>query len=95
MELPVELRNDLREEELDDLPDEIEMSFSSEEPVMRFGVAEVLSHETADCDFSRLREVGAVLKNHNPNIILGAPTRVWLDSKERKGRIKFRFGSTP
>lgn len=95
MELPEELRVDLRAKEVKDLPDELEMSFSSEEPVTRWGVAEILSHDKADADFSRFKEVGAILKNHNPNIIVGTPTKIWLDAKDRKGRVRFRFGSTP
>lgn len=73
---------------------EIEMSFSSEAPVMRYGVAEILSHEKADADFRRLKQVGAILKNHDPNRIIGRPLKVWLDKESRKGRVRFRFGTT-
>jgi len=95
LDLPEELRADLRATDLDDLPNEIEMSFSSEAPVMRYGIAEILSHEEGDYDFSRLAEVGAILKNHNPNIIIGTPTKVWLDKSQMKGRVRFEFGTTP
>ena len=94
VELPDGLPENIREAELDDLPDDLPLSFSSEAPVMRWGMPEILSHEKGDADFSRLAEVGAILKNHNPDTIVGSPVKVWRDTKELKGRLKMRFGTT-
>lgn len=73
----------------------VELSFSSELPVWRWGGDEILVHEAGAADFSRLEEVGAILLNHDPRQIVGAPVRVWLDEKDRKGRLTMRFGTTP
>jgi phage head maturation protease len=70
-----------------------ELTFSSEMPVMRWGEPEILSHDKEDCDFTRLAEVGAVLKNHDPDQIVGTPVKVWLGD-DRRGHLKMRFGST-
>lgn len=79
----------------DDDDDLVELSFSSELPVSSwYRENEILSHEPGDANFSRLDNVGAVLKNHDPNRIVGKPVEVWLDEKKRKGRMKMRFGST-
>ena len=76
--------------------DVVELSFSSEEPVLTFwrSEPEILSHEPDDADFSQLNDVGAILRNHDPDQIIGVPTEVWLDVKERKGKMKMRFGTT-
>ena len=80
---------------IDDDENSVELSFSSETPVPDyFGVNEILSHETSDCDFSRLREVGSILKNHNASMIVGGPSNVRLDKTEKKGRLKATFGTT-
>ena len=75
--------------------DEIALSFSSEEPCLNwFGDPEILSHDPADCDFTRLAQVGAILRDHDSSKIVGVPTRVWLDAQQRKGRLQMRWGST-
>lgn len=73
----------------------VEMSFSSETPVMRWGEPEILVHDPGAADFSRLAEVGSILLNHDYRQIIGVPEKVWLDEGERKGRLKMRFGTTP
>lgn len=74
--------------------DEATLSFSSENPVMVWGEKEVLSHHADDVDLQPIREVGAILINHNSSMIAGAPTNVWIDEASRKGRMTMRFGST-
>jgi len=71
-----------------------ELSFSSDAPVMMWGEPEVLSHDPEDADFSRLAEVGAVLRDHNPSQIVGRPENVRLDIGDRKGRLSLVWGST-
>ncbi len=74
--------------------DTIELSFSSEAPVMVWGEREILSHHADDANFDALRDVGAILRNHDPDQIIGAPVEVWIDSASRKGKLKMRFGTT-
>jgi hypothetical protein len=69
------------------------MSFSSELPVMRYGEPEILLHDAESADFSRLLNVGAILKNHDPAMIVGVPVRVWIDDKKR-GNLAMRWGTT-
>ena len=70
-----------------------ELSFSSENPVRVWGEDEVLSHDANDAHFDRFSVVGAILKNHNPDNIVGKPEQVWL-GEDRKGRATMRFGTT-
>lgn len=69
------------------------LSFSSEAPVMRWGEPEILLHDAESADFSRLLNVGAILKNHDPAIILGVPVRAWIDDRKR-GNLAMRWGTT-
>ena len=69
------------------------LSFSSETPVMRYGEAEVLLHESGAADFSRLMNVGAILKNHDPSQIVGVPVKAWIDEQKR-GNLAMRWGTT-
>jgi len=69
------------------------LSFSSELPVMRYGEPEILLHESGAADFSRLMNVGAILKNHNPSEIVGVPVKAWIDDKKR-GNLAMRWGTT-
>ena len=71
------------------------LSFSSEEPVMRWGEAEILLHENGAANISRLMQVGAVLRNHDPDQIVGRPVEASIDAGSRKGRAKIAFGTTP
>ncbi len=76
--------------------DIVELSFSSEEPVKSYwrDAPEILSHEPDAVDFKQFKKIGSVLVGHNPNLIAGAPTEVWLDAKARKMKMKMRFGTT-
>lgn len=75
---------------------EIEISFSSDAPIMRFGEAEILSHEEGDYSFARLMEVGSILRNHDAEEVCGVPTKIWLEvaGGRKKGKLKMRFGTT-
>lgn len=78
-----------------DAANQVTFSFSSELPVMNWwGQNEILSHHPEDADFTRLAEVGAILRNHNPREISGKPLRVWLDDKTRRGMCVEEFGTT-
>lgn len=68
----------------------VELSFSSETPVVRFGgVYEVLSHKDGAADLQRLRNGGCLLFNHNPDKILGAV--VEAEIRGNKGIALVRF----
>ena len=70
------------------------LSFSSELPVTQFGEPEILLHDAGAADFSRLMTVGAILKNHDPDVIVGVPVRAWIDEQKR-GNLTMRWGTTP
>jgi len=72
----------------------VDVSFSSEAGVKRWGVREILSHAEGDYSFTRLAEVGGVLRNHDPDQLVGAPENVRVDTVTRKGLARVRFGTT-
>ncbi len=88
-------RDELKKRAVNESENEVTFSFSSEAPVPNWwGEAEILSHHPEDANFDRMREVGAILKNHNPAMITGTPLKVWIDEGSRKGYCTERFGST-
>lgn len=64
----------------------IELSFSSEAPVSRWFGEEILLHESAAVDLTRLSEIGVVLFNHNHDLPIGRIMSVDLDEDEHKLR---------
>lgn len=66
-----------------------ELSFSSEEPYMRWFGSEILDHSGEACDLSRLQELGVVLFNHDRNAVLGKITRAWIEDNRGKAEIAF------
>jgi HK97 family phage major capsid protein len=68
-----------------------EFSFSSEAPVDRWFGREVLSHEAAAIDLSRLNDGAPLLWNHNPDQVLGVVERGWTDDEKRRGMVRVRF----
>lgn len=83
----------IRAEDVDHQARKVAVSISSETDKIRGwgGVPEVLLHERAAVDLAPLREVGAVLMNHDPNQIVGRPENVRLDEKEGKIRADIVF----
>lgn len=72
----------------------VELSFSSEAPVMVKGVPEVLEHGEGNVDLSRLNAGAPVLFEHNREKQIGIVEKVWIDASERKGRAQVRFGTS-
>jgi len=84
---------------LDEEARTVDLSFSSEAPVMRwfwddeegrswYG-AEVLLHAEKNVELARLRSVGSLLYGHRPEEmknILGPIKKVWIDAEKRVGR---------
>lgn len=74
----------------------IEVAFSSEEPVERWGENEVLSHEKGDYDFSRLNADHPLLLGHdeyNPKDQIGVIESARVDG-DKVGRAVVRFGNS-
>lgn len=66
-----------------------ELSFSSEEPYMRYFGNEILDHSDGACDLSRLNEIGVVLFNHNRDKVIGKIENAWIEENRGKAKIKF------
>lgn len=70
--------------------DEMELSFSSEQPVERYFGTEVLSHEPGAADLSRLNDGAPFLWNHDRDVVLGVVRGAEIDGERRgKARIKW------
>jgi HK97 family phage major capsid protein/HK97 family phage prohead protease len=68
-----------------------EFPFSSEYPVARYFGNEVLSHDTAAADLSRLNDGAPLLFNHNPDKVVGVVERAWINNNDKRGYAKVRF----
>jgi HK97 family phage major capsid protein/HK97 family phage prohead protease len=68
----------------------LELSFSSEIEVKRYGMIEVLDHSPGAVDLARLNNGGPLLFNHNLDEVIGVIERAWLDGTG-KGRALVRF----
>lgn len=66
--------------------------FSSEQPVERYFGSEVLSHDPAAADFSRLNDAAPLLFNHDPADYIGVVERAWLNGG--RGYATVRFSSS-
>lgn len=76
---------------VDDDPDVVEFSFSSEEPVERYFGLEVLSHEPGAMNMARLNTGAAPwLWNHNPDVVLGGVEKAWQGTDGR-GMVRTRW----
>lgn len=69
----------------------VELAFSSEAEVRRWGWIEILSHDDGAVLLNRLNDGGALLDNHNWNAQRGVVEKAWLDV-DRKCRAVVRFG---
>ena len=71
------------------------LSFASEEPVMRSFGWEVLSHKSEDIDMNFISSGRApLLLNHNPEVQIGVIESAFLDESSRKSRAVIRFGKS-
>ena len=66
-----------------------ELSFSSEEPYMRWFGPEILDHSEGAVDLSRLQDIGIVLFNHKRDSIMGRINRVWVENNRGMAEITF------
>ena len=67
----------------------VSLSFSSDTPAKRWYGMEILSHERGAVDLSRLKEMGAVLFNHDPDRIIGPITKAQI--KNNRGIAEMLF----
>ena len=66
-----------------------ELSFSSEEPYVRWFGPEILSHADDAVDLTRLNEIGVLLFNHDTDYVLGRIDRAWIENKRGKAEVTF------
>lgn len=71
----------------------LELSFSSEAPVVRWFGNEVLSHDSNAADLTRLNDAAPLLFNHDMDDVIGVVERAWIDG-DKKGRAIVRFAKT-
>lgn len=76
-------------------PNLLTISASSEEPVMRYGWSEILSHEPGAVDLTRLAALGALLVNHNPDQRAAAIRDPRLEGKRLLIDAVFGSGAFP
>ncbi len=69
----------------------VELAFSSEIEVKRWWGVEILDHDPASVDLSRLLNGGAVLVNHDWDDQVGVVESATIDA-DRRGRAMVRFG---
>ena len=70
--------------------DELELSFSSEQPVQRYFGTEVLSHEPGAADLSRLNDGAPFLWNHDRDVVLGVVRSAEIDG-DRRGKATVKW----
>jgi HK97 family phage major capsid protein/HK97 family phage prohead protease len=68
----------------------LELSFSSDAEIKRWGMIEVLDHSAGAVDLDRLNNGGPLLFNHDLDKVIGVIERAWLDGTG-KGRALVRF----
>lgn len=69
------------------------LSFSSEEPYERYWGKEILDHDPAAVDLSRLNSIGVLLFNHNRDKVIGRISRAWIENQ--KGCAEVAFDTDP
>lgn len=71
----------------------VALAFSSEEPVERWGIEEILDHSPQSIRLGRLKDSGPVLVDHDGRDHVGVIESVSIDS-DRRGRAVVRFGNS-
>ena len=67
----------------------VELSFSSETPVMRWGEYEVLSHKRDAVLLERLSTTGCLLFNHDRDKVIGKIIKAEVKNKRGVARVQF------
>ncbi len=71
----------------------VEVAFSSEEPVERWGYTEILDHSQGSVDLSRMKNSGAFLLDHDPRNQIGVVESATVGD-DKKGRAIVRFSKS-
>ena len=71
----------------------IEIAFSSETPVQRWGEYEVLNHDADSVRLERAQTNGPLLVDHRWDDQIGTIEKIWIDA-DRVGRAVVRFGKS-
>lgn len=74
---------------IDDEERLVELSFSSETPVKRWGAFEVLSHKRSAVKLERLNTTGCLLYNHDRDKVLGKVVKAEIKDKRGIATVKF------
>lgn len=74
---------------VNDNSNQVELSFSSEEPYLRYFGYEVLSHDAGAVDLTRLNEIGVLLYNHDRDKVIGKIIKAWIEDKRGKALVQF------
>ena len=67
----------------------VELSFSSETPVKRWGAFEILSHKSGAVMLERINTSGCLLFNHDRNIVIGRIIKAEIKNKRGIARVQF------
>lgn len=65
------------------------LSFSSEEPYNRYWGKEILDHNPAAVDLTRLNTIGVLLFNHNRDKVIGKINRAWIENQRGMAEVEF------
>lgn len=65
------------------------LSFSSEEPYERYWGKEILDHNPAAVDLTRLNMIGVLLFNHNRDKVIGKINRAWIENQRGMAEVEF------
>lgn len=82
-EIPMSLRA------IDEDKRQVELSFSSEKPYIRWFGEEILSHKDEAVDLTRLNEIGCLLFNHKRDFVVGKIEKAWVENKRGKAIVTF------
>ena len=94
MKLPAQYRTfEITRAAVDEKARTIELSFSSEEPVLRYFGQEILDHSPESVRLGRLENGGPILVGHDLDDHVGIVESVSID-KDRRGRAVARLGSS-
>jgi phage head maturation protease len=65
------------------------LSFSSEEPYMRWNGLEILDHDEEAVDLTRLNSIGVVLFNHDRDKVIGKILKAWIEDGRGMAEVEF------
>jgi len=67
----------------------VRLSFSSEDPYVRWFGPEILDHSEGAVDLSRLNEIGVLLFNHKSDMPIGPVKNAWIENGRGEAEVSF------